>query len=237
MSAALDFQPASELVPASSREEALEELISKQSELPERLQDDDLRALKSSSGMKPEEKQRLVLLLSYMASKVQELEAERDRQARDIEDLRQELSEMHETIIAIRNFSKEAIGGLKSEVASCNQLLNSEMGRLAEDIAQDRRRITALENPEHASETNQKRAAKIRAYAAGNASPYKFIDRRSKKQVEGRVVKFELLRLHLDCDKWQLNRALATLIKMYPGEYCKKKLKRNKWFLVELPKL
>jgi hypothetical protein len=237
MSAALDFQPASELVPARSRENVQEELISKQAEPPERLQNGEPRALKSIASMKPEEKQRLILLLNDLVGKVQELEIERDHQAKDIEDLKKELSEMHETVIGIRDFSREVFAELKSEVAGCNQLLNNEMSRLAEDIAQDRRRITALENPEQESETCQKRAAKIRAYAAGNATPYKFIDKRSKKQVDGRVVKFELLRLHLDCDKWQLNRALAALIKMYPGEYCKKKLKKNKWFLVELPKL
>ena len=236
MSAALDFQPASELVPARSRENVQEELISKHAELLEQLQDDDPRVSESIARMKPAEKW-LILLLSDLAGKVQELETQRDHQAKDIEDLKKELSEMHETVIVIRDLSREAISRLKSEVASCNQLLNSEMGRLAGDIAQDRRRITALENPEQESETSQKRAEKIRSYAIDNASPYKFIDKRSKKQVEGRVVKFELLRLHLDCDKWQLNRALAALIKMYPGEYCKKKLKKNKWFLVELPKL
>ena len=236
MSAALDFQRASEIVPARSRENVQEELISKHAEPPEWLQDDDPRVSESIASMKPAEKW-LILLLNNFAGKVRELEAERDHQAKDIEDLKKELSEMHETVIVIRDLSREAISRLKSEVASCNQLLNSEMGRLAGDIAQDRRRITALENPEQESETNQKRAEKIRSYAIDNASPYKFIDKRSKKQVEGRVVKFELLRLHLDCDKWQLNRALAALIKMYPGEYCKKKLKKNKWFLVELPKL
>ena len=78
--------------------------------------------------MKPEEKQWLILLLSDLAGKVQELEAERDHQARDIEDLKKELSEMHETVISIRDFSREAIGRLKSEVASCNQLLEQRDG-------------------------------------------------------------------------------------------------------------
>jgi hypothetical protein len=140
MSAALDFRPASQLIPARSREEAREELISKQSELLEWLQDREPRAQKSIASMKPEEKQRLILLLSDLAGKVQELETERDHQAKHIEYLKKELSEMHETVIDILDFSREAIAELKSEVASCNQFQNSEMGRLAEDIAQDRRK-------------------------------------------------------------------------------------------------
>jgi len=234
MPAALDYQPASELGPSQSRETDLGENILNQAELLEQLQEGQP---KSINMINPEENRWISRLLNDLTGKVQDLGADRERQTKDIEDLRKELSEMHQTVLSIRDFSKEAVGGLKSEVAGCNQLLETEINRLAEDIARDRRRITALESPERDSETNRMRAEKIRAYAAGNATPYKFIDRRSKKQIEGRVVKFELLRLYLDCDKWQLNRALAALIKMYPGEYCKKKLKQNKWFLVELPKL
>lgn len=139
----------------------------------------------------------------------------------------------------------EALNCLKVEVASCKQQSDNTdgaLGRLALDVAQGLRRIVDLEKTEHVhlsnnSIINKIRAERIREYLNENGTPGKFLDRRTRKLVEGRAVRFELLRSYLKCDKFQLNRALRTLFQEYPGEYCKKRLNKTTWLLVERPKL
>lgn len=162
-------------------------------------------------------------------SREAELETLCHSQAEQLERLQDLAKEQAEQIGLLR----DGIVRLQNEVASCVQF----QGRIAEDLARGLQRIRALENPEKDSETNNMRAEKIKDYLAENGTPSKFLDKRTMKSIEGRAVRFELLRSYLEIDKWQLNRALRTLIKMYPGEYCKKKLNKTTWLLVERPKL
>ncbi len=232
MSGSLGFQPASELGPSPDERGEFAALIrSKGAEL------EELRKAKQSGAMKPAEKQALVQLLSDLATQNTALEGELRKQSGRIEDLLSELSETHQALIDVRTLAKDAIQEMKDEVASSKQLQETVLGQMAEDIAADKRRIKALEHPEKESETNQKRAEKIKEYLAQNGTPGKFLNKRTLKLIEGKAVRFELLRSYLDCDKWQLNRALRTLFEVYPGEYCKKKLNKTTWLLVERPKL
>ena len=156
----------------------------------------------------------MVQLLSDLSKKVEDLERLTAKQARELDDLKKQVKENGQEVYDVHEMAKGIIGD------AC-------------------KRITALEEkdrPEN-SETNQIRAKKIKEYLAENGTPGKFLDKRTMKLIEGRAVRFELLRSYLEIDKWQLNRALRTLTKMYPGEYCKKKLNKTTWILVERPKL
>jgi chromosome segregation ATPase len=228
MNAALGFQPASELPSSSSREQELEGIIKRQSEQLEKLQDE-----LSAPSIRPDELQKLIILLNTFDGRIRELEGEVERQAIQIDDLCKEAKANVQEVYEVRTLLKDAVDKLKVEVASSNQFVE----RLADDIGNDRCRIKALEHPQRESEINRKRAEKIREYLVENGTPGKFLDKRTHKLVEGKAVRFELLRSYLDCDKWQLNRALRTLFQIHPGEYCKKKLNKTTWLLVERPKL
>lgn len=220
MAAALpSFQSAVDLGPSPSENEQLRELCSRQAEQIERLQDlatEPQQATSQPQGaiIRPEEKQALIELLSTLGKRVGDLEKLTAKQAKKIEDLEKKNKDLDKEIYEVR--------------------------QMARTIIQDAcKRITAIEDrdkPEN-SETNQIRAKKIKTYLAENGTPGKFLDKRTMKLIEGRAVRFELLRSYLEIDKWQLNRALRTLIKMHPGEYCKKKLNKTTWLLVERPKL
>jgi len=151
------------------------------------------------------------------------------RQAEQIERLQDLAKEQTEQIGLLR----DGIVRLQSEVASCVKLQENHSAVLNKLID----RTCSLENKKNDSEINKERARKIAEYLAENGTPGKFLDKRTMKLIEGRAVRFELLRSYLEIDKWQLNRALRTLTKMHPGEYCKKKLNKTTWILVERPKL
>ncbi len=235
MAAALPaFQPASELGPSPSRESELEALCHRQAEQLELLQDMDIepqQPMRQPQGaiIRPEEKQALIELLSTLGKRVEDLERLTAKQAREIEELRATPKDQSEQIGLLR----DGIVRLQNEVASCKNLQENHsavLGKLMD-------RTCALENKKKDSEINAERAKKIIEYLAENGTPGKFLDKRTRKLIEGRAVRFELLRSYLDIDKWQLNRALRTLLKMHPGEYCKKKLNKTTWILVERPKL
>jgi hypothetical protein len=215
MAAALPaFQLASNLGPSPSREQELEERCARQAEENERLREMLEGAEAPQACIHPNEKQAFLQVLSDLAKRVEHLEKLAAREAAENEDLRKKNKELDGEIYEVR--------------------------QMARTIIQDAcKRITAIEEkskPEN-SETNQIRAKKIKEYLAENGTPGKFLDKRTRKLVEGRAVRFELLRSYLEIDKWQLNRALRALLKMYPGEYCKKKLNKTTWILVERPKL
>jgi len=224
------FIVASEPPPSPSEREALEDTIRRQAAQLEKLQDGGSQ---QKAGIKPDELQKLIILLNGFDGRIKELEKLVERQAILIEDLGKESKETGQEIYEIRTLSKDAVDKLRAEVASSNQFVE----RLADDIGNDRCRIKALEHPQRESEINLKRAEKIREYLSENGTPGKFTDKRTRKLIEGKAIRFELLRSYLDCDKWQLNRALRTLFQIYPGEYCKKKLNKTTWLLVERPKL
>jgi hypothetical protein len=235
MSAALsDFQLASELGPSPSEADRLRELCSKQAEQIEQLQDlatEPQQAEKQPQDavMQPSEKQALIEILSGLAERVKALELLTAKQAREIEDLQSLPKDQSDQIGLV----KDGIVRLQAEVAGCTQLQRNHSAVLSKLID----RINEQETKKGESETNTERAKKIKAYLSENGTPGKFLDKRTLKLIEGRAVRFELLRSYLKIDKWQLNRALHTLIKMYPGEYCKKKLNKTTWLLVERPKL
>jgi hypothetical protein len=206
--AASGFQLASEIGPSPSEREAFETLLQSQAS-----QLEDLRAAGPRLAAGPD--------LATLQKIGELLQANKELQAT--------LKDQSEQIGLLR----DGIVRLQAEVASSLQ----SQGRQAEDLARGLQRIRALENPKKDSETNNKRAAKIKEYLAENGTPGKFLDKRTMKLIEGRAVRFELLRSYLEIDKWQLNRALRSLLKIYPGEYCKKKLNKTTWILVERPKL
>lgn len=228
MNASLGFQPASELPPSSSREQELEGIIKRQSEQLEKLQDE-----LSAPSIRPDELQKLIILLNTFDGRIRELERLVEKQAILIDDLRKEVKAYDREIDSVRSLSIERIDELRAEVASSNQFVE----RLGNDVCNIACRIKDLAHTEKESEINRKRAEKIREYLAENGTPGKFLDKRTHKLVEGKAVRFELLRSYLDCDKWQLNRALRALFQIHPGEYCKKKLNKTTWLLVERPKL
>jgi len=133
---------------------------------------------------------------------------------------------------------QDQLESIKAEVASCKQQQETDRSDFLREIAFDRQRIKKLEDPHKESKINNERAEKLKTYLTENGTPGRFKDNRTGKLIEGRAARFELLRLHLgSCDKWQLNHAMATLFRNYPGEYCKKKLNKTTWILVERPKL
>jgi small-conductance mechanosensitive channel len=225
MSVALPaFQLASEMGPSPSREAELEELCHRQAARLEEMQD-----LLESPNLPQKPPAAPITKPDEKDAQIRALDERVKEQVKQIDELLNITKEQSEQMGLLR----DGIVRLQNEVASCLQ----SQGRQAEDLARGLQRIRALENPEKDSETNNKRAAKIKEYLAENGTPGKFLDKRTMKLIEGRAVRFELLRSYLEIDKWQLNRALQSLLKMYPGEYCKKKLNKTTWILVERPKL
>lgn len=234
------FVPASDIPSRNlTREEELEEQVrqSKAETLRvlELLGSEPARNL--TTGPKPQEWQALQTVLSDLLEANRDLHERLGKQGRQIEELKNTNKQLQRDVHDIRELAKESIDGIKSEVASCKQLIDDFSGRLALDIALDRQRLAKLEHPEINSRTNVDRAEKIKEYLAENGTPGKFRDKRNSKMIEGKAVRFELLRSYLDCDKWQLNHALRALFRKYPGEYCKRKLNKTTWLLVERPKL
>ena len=223
------FQLASELPPSPSEREALEDTIRRQAAQLEKIQDGG----QQRAGIRPDELQKLIILLNSFDGRIKELERLVEKQSVQIRDLQRSDKDAHNEIDEVRTLSKDAIDKLKVEVASSNQFVE----RLGNDVCNIACRIKDLAHTEKESEINRKRAEKIREYLAENGTPGKFLDKRTHKLVEGKAVRFELLRSYLDCDKWQLNRALRALFQIHPGEYCKKKLNKTTWLLVERPKL
>jgi len=179
----------------------------------------------------------MVVLNPTAPEKQPEDEVKTTEKEPDASTFQEQIELLRDAVLRLQDRMEKLETDLEYEVASSKQLQESALARIAEDIAADKRRIKALEHPEKDSETNRMRAEKIKEYLAQNGTPGKFLNKRTLKLIEGRAVRFELLRSYLGCDKWQLNRALRTLFQIYPGEYCKKKLNKTTWLLVERPKL
>lgn len=217
------FQPASEIPRRNlSREIELEEKIRASEVEIERLRDvadgapsGPAAGKPATTGPKPQEWQALQTVISDLLEANRELQATAKKQALQIEDLQKAKKDLQEDIEQIREYFPKL-------------------------VSEDRARLKALEckPPEENSEISRKRAERIKEYVKENGTPRKFLDRGTGKYIEGRFVRFDHLRSYLDnCGKWQLNRALRALFNIYPGEYCKKKLNKTTWVLVERPKL
>jgi hypothetical protein len=235
MSAALPaFQLASDLPLSPDEREAYEaQLQALMNQLDSSRQDSRGTNLqpepKSHPVMQSAEKQALLEALSDLGERIKALELLAAKQARQIEELQSLPKDQSDQI----GLLKDGIVRLQAEVASCTQLQKNHSAVLSKLID----RINEQETKKGESETNTERAKKIKEYLAENGTLGKFLDKRTMKLIEGRAVRFELLRSYLVIDKWQLNRALHTLLKMHPGEYCKKKLNKTTWLLIERPKL
>lgn len=215
------FQPASEIPRRNlTREEELEEEVrqsrAETMRVLELLGSEQSQSGKpATTGPKPQEWQALQTVISDLLEANRELQATAKKQTMQIEDLQKAKKDLQEDIEQIREYFPKL-------------------------VSEDRARLKALESkpPEENSEISRKRAERIKEYIKENGTPRKFLDRGTGKYIEGRFVRFEHLRSYLDnCGKWQLNRALRALLNIYPGEYCKKKLNKTTWVLVERPKL
>jgi len=128
---------------------------------------------------------------------------------------------------------RDGVLRLQDLVSSCTQR-QSEHGNALSKLVD---RTAALEGKKADSEINKARAEKIREYLHDSGTPGKFLNKRTGKFIEGKAARFEVLRGHLVIDKYKLNRALHSLFRTYPGEYCTKKINKKSWVLVERPKL
>jgi predicted RNase H-like nuclease (RuvC/YqgF family) len=96
-------------------------------------------------------------------------------------------------------------------------------------------RLSVVEKEKRDSQTSIERAERMKGYLSTCTRMETFRDRKTQSVVKGRCATFESLRGYLDCDKWQLNRAIKALTKKYPGKFAVRKLNKTSWALVELP--
>ncbi len=115
MVAAMGFQPASELGPSPSREEMLEDLVRAQAAQKERLSEDEPRQAEIP-GIRPEEKQALVQLLSDLGERIKELELLAAKQARQIEEMDNVNNRLEQQITDVKGLAKDRISELLAEI-------------------------------------------------------------------------------------------------------------------------
>ncbi len=115
MVAAMGFQPASELGPSPSREEMLEDLVRSQAAQIERLREDEPRQAEIP-GIRPEEKQALVQLLSDLGERIKELELLAAKQARQIEEMDNVNNRLEQQITDVKGLAKDRISELLAEI-------------------------------------------------------------------------------------------------------------------------
>lgn len=117
MSSALPgFQCASDLGPSQSREKELEELCSRQAEQIERLEGLAVasaapqKAARPEASLKPGEWQKLMTVISALGHRIEELERQNARQAREIEDLKKQVKENGQEVYDVHEMAKGIIG-------------------------------------------------------------------------------------------------------------------------------
>ena len=115
MVAAMGFQPASELGPSPSREEMLEDLVRSQAAQKERLREEGARQAERP-GIRPEEKQALVQLLSDLGERIKELELLAAKQARQIEEMDNVNNRLEQQITDVKGLAKDRISELLAEI-------------------------------------------------------------------------------------------------------------------------
>lgn len=115
MVAAMGFQPASELGPSPSREEMLEDLVRSQAAQIERLREEGARQAERP-GIRPEEKQALVQLLSDLGERIKELELLAAKQARQIEEMDNVNNRLEQQITDVKGLAKDRINELLAEI-------------------------------------------------------------------------------------------------------------------------
>lgn len=124
MSTAPAFQTADKLSePCSVSDEIAkalrvrDEAILKLANPTEQTQDANPTFKQSGANIRPEEKQALIQLLSDLAEKNKELQATVEKQAKNIKDLTQEVSEATEAIIEIREHFPALIGSINKRLS------------------------------------------------------------------------------------------------------------------------
>lgn len=135
MSASLGFVPASELGPSPSREEDLENLIRVQAAQIERLMEEGPRQAESP-GIKPEEKQALVQLLSDLGERIKELELLTAKQARQIEDMENVNNRLEQQITDVKGLAKDRISELLAEIVDIRDVQNVDR-KYVKDLAEE----------------------------------------------------------------------------------------------------
>jgi len=114
MSSALpSFIVASELPPSPSEREALEDTIRRQAEQLEKLQDG---GSPQKAGIKPDELQKLIILLNGFDGRIKELERLTEKQSVQINDLSKDLREAQEDIEQIRDHFPRLISEVKKRL-------------------------------------------------------------------------------------------------------------------------
>jgi len=118
-----------------------------------------------------------------------------------IQPLQDEVSQLRATVAS----QGEEIAAMRVQVRSLESLQEQDVTRLACDIAQDRRRLAALEHPaKEPGKTEISRAEKIEKYLSSRPD---------------HKATFETLKGHLGIDKDLLNDAIKTLMGSSPGRY------------------
>lgn len=123
MVAAMGFQPASELGPSPSREETLEDLVRSQAAQIERLWEDGARQAERP-GIRAEEKQALVQLLSDLGERIKELELLAAKQARQIEEMDNVNNRLEQQITDVKGLAKDRISELLAEIVDIRNAQN-----------------------------------------------------------------------------------------------------------------
>jgi hypothetical protein len=150
-------------------------------------------------------------------------------------DLRQIITEaVHEAIQPLQDHieslettaasQREELASMSRKMASLETLQEQDTTRICLDIAYDRRRLAALENPiKGPGKTETSRAERIEKYLASRP------DHRAT---------FETLKGHLGIDKDRLKDAIKTLMAASPGRYgiVRTPGDKRKRILVMLPK-
>jgi uncharacterized coiled-coil protein SlyX len=166
MAAALldtDFQLASEMGPSPSREAELEERCRRMAAENELLRemvdtpDATPSANRPEAPLKPEEKQKLLEVISNLGHRIEDLEKLTAKQAREIEELRSTPKDQ-----------SEQMGLLRDGIVRLQTQLEGIESRIGLDIALDRQRITKLESPEHIQPKQMDRANMLRLLLAAN---------------------------------------------------------------------
>jgi uncharacterized coiled-coil protein SlyX len=101
----LGFTPASELGPSPSRVEELEALVTAQAIQLEKFQDAEPQQAKGP-GLKPEERQKLLQVISDLDGRIKELELKAERQDMIIEGLQKQKGDLEKAITDIRDMAK-----------------------------------------------------------------------------------------------------------------------------------
>lgn len=115
------FQSAAKLDPSPSREDELEDLVRRQAEQLERLQNGWIEPPSAPKSppvtMKPDEKRALIQLLNDLAEKNKGLEEQTRKQSREIADLKKANEDMQKQVYDVKDLAKYCLQSLSKRLS------------------------------------------------------------------------------------------------------------------------